>query len=560
MSRMDIRWRLREALENALRDVGLDMPLIHIPTLEHPAELAHGDYSSNVGLQYAKDAKASPSTLAAKLVAAFGAIEGISKIEIAGPGFINFYLAPETIAASIEQARSDEKWGSNIALKDIRIMVEYTDPNPFKEFHIGHLMSNAIGESISRLLEYSGADVKRANYQGDVGPHVAKAIWGIRKLNADPHDPSQLGRAYAIGAQAYENDPAAEADVDAINAKVYDRSDTAINELYAAGRAASLEHFEELYRTLGTRFDRYFFESETGPRGIALVQAHPEVFEKSDGAIVYKGEKAGLHTRVFVTSKGLPTYEAKELGLAELKLEAWPADESITVTAHEQSDYFAVVVAAMKEFMPDVAKHIHHVPHGMMRFASGKMSSRTGDVITGESLLNELQATAKERAAESRADDIGKLSEQIAVAAIKYQVLRQASHKDIIFDRERALSLEGDSGPYLQYAHARACAVAAKAQEQSVEPRASGGVEPSHLARLIQRFPEIVEYSASELEPHLVTTYLLEIASAFNSWYAQEQIVDGTPAAAHKVALTEAVRRTLKNGLWVLGIPAPEKM
>ncbi len=440
-------------------------------------------------------------------------------------------------------------------------MVEYTDPNPFKEFHIGHLMSNAVGESVSRLLQFSGAEIKRANYQGDVGQHVAKAIWGLKKLGLDASSAVVLGKAYAAGAKAYEEDAEAKKEIDIINAKVYDHSDAEVDSLYAAGRKASLEHFEDIYAMLGTKFDYYFFESETTPIGIGLVHSNPEVFEMSDGAIVYKGEQDGLHTRVFITSLGLPTYEAKDLGLIKLKADTWPADLSITITANEQAEYFKVMKAAAMRFMPELAKKVRHITHGMMRFASGKMSSRTGNVVTGESLLAELTEAAKARASESRAADPEKLAQEVAVAAIKYQVLRQASHKDIIFDKERALSIEGDSGPYLQYAHARACAVIGKAREQGVGENSSQIPESAMpLVRLLHRFPEIVAYAAREFEPHLLTNYVLEVASAFNSWYAVEQILDGTPAAAHKVAIADAVRCTLKNGLWILGIPAPEKM
>ena len=546
---MNTRQSLTSVLESALINLGLEKFDV---ALEHPADLKNGDYATGVALRYAKKAKMKPRELAEKIVAALGAVEGVAKIEIAGAGFINFYLASSELAASIEEARAKEKWGANATLAGKKIMVEYTDPNPFKEFHIGHLMSNAIGESIARLLQFSGAEVKRANYQGDVGPHVAKAIWGKMK------SPEKTwGQVYAEGSAAYEEH---KEEIDAINAKVYERSDAEINKLYDAGRKESLEHFEELYKILGTKFDHYFFESETGPKGIEIVRAHPQVFVQSDGAVVFKGEDVGLHTRVFLTSKGLPTYETKELGLAELKNEKSPSDISITITAHEQADYFRVVLAAMKQVMPEIAAKIKHISHGMMRLPTGKMSSRTGDVITGESLLAELIEAAKERAAESRAEDHEKLAEAVAVGAIKYQILKQASGKDIVFERERALSLEGDSGPYLQYAYARTNAIAEKAKEQHVVAKVDESAEPSELTRLLHRFPEIVERAAAEYEPHLLTTYLLEVASAFNSWYAQEQILDGTPLAAHKVALVEAVGRTLKNGLWILGIPAPEKM
>ncbi|MBI5457560.1 arginine--tRNA ligase [Candidatus Kaiserbacteria bacterium] len=555
--------KLKEALAIALE--GAHVGAGDIP-LEHPTELENGDYSSGVALQRAKRAAMAPRTLAEFVVSQLGTIEGVSKIEVAGAGFINFYLTPAALAEAVETARKEDMWGSGTLNAGKKIMVEYTDPNPFKEFHIGHLMSNAIGESIARLMQFSGADVKRANYQGDVGPHVAKAIWGVEKLGVDPHDSAQLGKAYAAGAQAYESDAATKAEIDALNAKVYDRSDPKINKIYDAGRKASLTHFEELYKILGTKFDYSFFESETAPRGLTIVKKHPKVFEESDGAVVFKGEKVGLHTRVFVTSKGLPTYETKDLGLAQMKSETWPFDQSITVTANEQSDYFKVVLAAMKEVLPDVASKVRHISHGMMRFAEGKMSSRTGNVITGESLLTDLTEAAKVRAAESRADNADILAQQIAVAAIKYQILKQASGKDIIFDRERALSLEGDSGPYLQYAHARAHQLVEKAGSEGVALRFPKGdalgipESANELVRLLHRFPESVEYAAAHSEPHLLTNYLLEFAAAFNSWYAQVHVLDGTPEAAHKVALVDAVRRTLKNGLWILGIPAPEKM
>ena len=552
---MRIAQELAERIGSAAWKAGISADLYKVRVnypLEHPSNLENGDYSTPLALQYANRAGANPRDFAKRIVEELGDIPGIAKIEVAGAGFINFYLAPSALAEGVEEARAQDMWGSGSLNAGKKIMVEYTDPNPFKEFHIGHLMSNAIGESIARLLQFSGAEVRRANYQGDVGPHVAKAIWGKMK-----NPELSWGDAYAAGVSDYEQH---KEEIDIINQKVYDKSDPELNTLYDAGREKSLAHFEEIYKILGTKFDNYFFESATAPKGVEIVRAHPDVFVRSDGAIVYKGEQDGLHTRVFLTSKGLPTYETKELGLGELKAETWDFDTSITITAHEQSDYFEVVLAAMKKVMPKVASKMQHISHGMMRFAEGKMSSRTGNVVTGESLLLDLTEAAKVRAAESRAEDAEKLAQAVAVAAIKYQILKQASGKDIIFDRERALSLEGDSGPYLQYAHARAQQIVEKAKEQTVAAKIDAMTEPNDLVRLLHRFPEAVEYAASHREPHLLTNYLLEFAAAFNSWYAQVHVLDGTSEAAHKVALVDAVRATLKNGLWILGIPAPERM
>src|SRR3989338_8674275 len=563
---------LKKALAHSLDSAGVKLSARDV-LLVRTKELSHGDYATGVALQYSKQAGVPPAKLAEKIVAGLPKLNGVKSVEVVAPGFINFHLTPDAINTVLGEASANEKaWGKNDSQKGSRVMVEYTDPNPFKEFHIGHLMSNAIGESIARLIAYSGAEVKRANYQGDVGPHVAKAIWSIQKHGWDAHEASVLGKAYADGAKAYENDAEAKAEIDALNEKIYNRSDSQVNAIYDAGRKTSLAPFEEIYKMLGTKFDYCFFESETAPFGRRVVEEHPEIFEKSDGAIVYKGDEAkGLHTRVFINSKGLPTYEAKELGLAKKKYYTYSYDKSIVITGNEVNEYFRVLLDAMSKVYPELAAKTLHISHGMMRFADGKMSSRTGNVVTALGLLQELFDVAKERAKESRADDYEKLAHDVALAGVKYQILRQASGKDIIFDRDRALSLEGDSGPYLQYAHARAHAVVERAKSQGVTFLNSQDdtLEPNDLpargaqagvSRLVTRFPEVVLYAAEELEPHLLVNYLIALAGAFNSWYAQVHILDGSKDAPHKVAIVDAVRATLKNGLWLLGISAPEKM
>ncbi len=552
-----MREKIVKALTAALEKSGITAAEV---VLEHPGTLENGDFASGVALQYAKQAGKAPRALAEELVAALSSIEGVAKVEVAGAGFINFYLSTNALASTINEAIEQESWGGVKTYAGKKIMVEYTDPNPFKEFHIGHLMSNAIGESLARLFHVSGGKVIRANYQGDVGPHVAKAIWALMKNAGGTPTVQELAVAYTEGTNAYETNDDAKAEIDTINKQLYEKSNGGLNMLYEHGRKVSLEHFEELYKILGTKFDFYFFESDTGPRGVSIVKAHPEIFEESEGATVFKGEKYGLHTRVFLNKAGLPTYEAKELGLAEVKKERTTFDTSITVTAHEQSDYFKVVLQALELVHPDWKGQYVHVSHGMMRFAEGKMSSRKGNVVTGESLIEDLTEAAKERAKESRAADHEQLARDVAVAAIKYQILKQASGKDIIFDQARALSLEGDSGPYLQYAYARTRAIVEKAASEHIFPRFDEQAAVSDIARFVRRFPEIVERAAEAGEPHHVATYLIELASRFNSWYAVEHILDGSSTQAHKVALTSAVASTLHNGLWILGIPTPEKM
>ncbi len=547
-----MRAKIEQAVEAALTALGAEGVSF---VVERPGSMEHGDYATNAALAASKMLKKNPREVAEGLVKELeGKIEGVKKVDVAGAGFINFTISGNTVKDIVHQAHEKE-WGSNDLYKGKKVMVEYTDPNPFKEFHIGHLMSNAIGESIARVLEHAGAKVIRANYQGDVGPHVAKAIWGkMQKPDMT------WGNAYTYGSDQYE---ASKEDIDGINKKIYDRSDSDINALYDSGRESSLKHFEELYKILGTKFENYFFESQTWKIGKKLVEEHTgKVFGESDGAIIFDGEKydKALHTRVFITSQGNPTYEAKELGLFKLKSEKGGFDFSITITASEQNEYFKVVLAAAKEIdeLKDIATKTQHVAHGMMRFASGKMSSRKGNIVTGESLLMDLKDEAKEKMQERKLADAEKTAEQIAVGAIKYAVLRQGSGKDIIFDQEKSLSIEGDSGPYVQYALVRTRALLRNAAQAEVIPPQPSG--PMPVERLIMYFPDVVEHAVRELEPHYVTTYLTELASMFNSWYASERMIVDGKITTRALAVVKAIENTLAQGLQVLGIPAPEEM
>ncbi len=508
-----IRERIEQAIQEALPGVAF--------VVERPRALQHGDYSTNAALV----SKTDPQELADKLH-----IEGVEKVEVVGK-FINFRLAREALVPKEQQIPQ--------LYAGKKIMVEYTDPNPFKEFHIGHLVGNVIGESLARLFEATGATVSRANYQGDVGVHVAKAIWGkMQKPEAS------WGDSYTFGDSQYE---AHKEEIDTLNKTIYEKSDAAVNKLYDEGRAQSLEHFEEIYKTLGTKFVYYFFESETGPKGVEIVRKHPGVFEESDGAVVFKGEPYGLHTRVFINSKGLPTYEAKELGLAEAKQQKGSFDLSITITAHEISEYFKVVRKAAELVFPNLEGRMLARFHGFLRLTTGKMSSRKGNVITGESLIEDLTEAARGR-------------QDVAVGAIKYTLLKSGITKDIIFDPEKSLSLEGDSGPYLQYALVRARALLRKAKEAGIKAGESDSPkEASALERVLMHYADAVARAAKEMEPHYVTTYLTELAAAFNSWYAQEKVIGG-PHQEYGVFLTQAVERTLAQGLHLLGIPSPEEM
>ncbi|MDO8443009.1 MAG: arginine--tRNA ligase [bacterium] len=568
-----------------------------------------GHYSSNVAFKLAQVQKRSPLEVANELADKLSANKEFDKVEAAAPGFVNFWLKPEDFQNELAVIlKQKDEYGKNNNLKNQKILVDYTDPNPFKEFHIGHLMSNAIGESLCRIFEWNGAKVVRVCYQGDVGLHVAKTIWGIRQDETNfPKDSAELsekiaflGKSYVLGSQKYEDDKIVAEEIKEINKKVFsaidgssegrDKSDKEINHLYEKGKKWSLEHFDEVYEKLGTKFDHFILESSVISDGEKIVReflknpsagsGQEGVFEESNGAVIFPGEKYGLHTRVFISSQGLPTYETKDIGLAKKKMGLEKGlTSSLIVTANEQNAYFQVVFKALEFIFPEYAKISKHIGHGMMRFASGKMSSRAGNIITAESLIGEVEKLVEAKIAEQKLSESEKkeIKDIVSIGAIKYSILRQAIGGDIIFDLEKSISFEGDSGPYLQYAYTRAKSVLEKAKnvpiskESSILDRIIGKkVKPSlklmpsevsELETMLYRFSEIVERAGKEQSPHYVATYLIELARIFNAYYAKFKIVDAKDGySPYKVALTSAFAQVMENGLEILGIRVPERM
>jgi len=529
-------------------------------SVEVSANKDHGDYSTNVALVKAKEIGKTPKEFLDILKEKIGSNKLFNKIEIAGPGFINFFVKDEIFIENLKKI--DKNFGKGAELKNQKVFLDYTDPNPFKEFHVGHLVPNAIGESLSRIFEFQGGKVKRACYQGDVGMHVAKAIWGkMQKPEL------AWGQAYALGAGKYEDSEDAKKEIISLNKLIYNRSDKKINKLYDEGKAESLKRFDVIYKILGTKFDYFIFESETGELGKKIVEKglRDGVFEKGEnGAIIFKGEKYGLHTRVFINSDGLPTYEAKDLALSEIKYKKYKYDKSLVITGNEQSDYFKVMLCAMKQVLPKLAEKTMHIGHGMMRLPEGKMSSRTGKVITGESLIKKVEELVLGKIKDKDFSDTEKknIAEKVAVGALKYSILKQSIGSDIIYDFDKSISFEGDSGPYLQYSYARAQSVLRKAKKEGIKP--SFKKVPDKITQLEKKmscFPEIVLKSSQNFQPNVIAIYLTELASDFNAYYAKNKIVEKSDEfSPYKTAITNAFAVIIKNGLGLLGIETLEKM
>lgn len=588
---------IKSQLQNALEKISVDLFDKEIKfSVDVPENATHGDYSTNVAMVLAKPLGKSPREIAERIKLEIEnlKLKILDRVEVAGPGFINFFISRNALLNTLQTIEEkNDTYGTSDVLKDTKVITEFTDPNPFKEFHIGHLYSNTVGEALSRLVESQGADIRRVCYQGDIGLHVAKAIWGLQKKLQDSgltlenlekktlkEKAKFLGQGYAIGSTGYEENEVIKKEIIEINKKVF-AQDSDIYEIYKQGKSWSLEYFETIYARLGTKFDNYFFESEVGEDGKKLVLGYLEkgVFKESDGAVIFPGEEYGLHNRVFINSLGLPTYEAKELGLAPSKYDYFPYDQSIVITGNEINAYFKVLLKALSFIRPELAEKTFHIGHGMVRLPEGKMSSRTGNVITGEWLLDEAKRRVIEKMREVKTqDDHGsrftvdgseteEIAEKVGVAAVKYALLKSGIGGDIAFSFDESISFEGNSGPYLQYTYVRTQSILAKFETRNSKLEINNleirnlklEIEEEFLLRHLVHFPEIVSYATQAYAPNLLCEYLYQLAQKFNLFYAKHKIV-GSDNEQFRLQLTSSVGQVLKNGLTLLGIPTVEKM
>lgn len=532
------------------------------PELNVPDE-QFGDYSTNVGLQLAKKLGQNPRETAEKIVAGLPKDSSIAEATVAEPGFINIRLSDEALLELAQRAPSQP-------LKDKVIVAEYSDPNPFKALHAGHLYTTLVGDSIASLLEYAGGKVHRLNYGGDVGLHVAKTVWAMVKYLGGEHPgklndikpadrPEWVSARYVEGNTAYEEDEQAKNEIIAINKRVYqlhvdNDHDSDFARLYWITRQWSYDGFNALYQRLNIdAFEKYIPESEVTPLGLQLTREGltKGVFEESEGAVIFKGEDQDLHTRVFINSAGLPTYEAKDLGLAAIKWRDYKFDLNVIITANDIQQYMQVVLKTLSSFYPEAAERTTHLTHGLVKLPGGvKMSSRKGNILLASDILN----AAEEANANAGYDP----NDDTMLAAVKYAFVKQRLGGDIVYDPEESVNLHGNSGPYLQYAHARGRSILAKAAKTATIPSALEPAERS-LLRKISQYHLAVNAAVTELMPHHVANYLYELAQSFNRFYEHNR-VSGDPREAERLWLVELYVATLKEGLGIFNIKAPEKM
>ena len=628
--------------------------------IEHPSQENYGDYSTNIAMILAGRPGMKPRELAEKIAEELNKYikehqsrtpltdslshQDVKKSHIitkeepkvpgqvleiatvAGPGFVNLTIRTDYLSSLMNRVLGKGNGVISSQISGKKIVVEYTDPNPFKELHLGHFYSNIIGESLSLLFEMCGAQVWRADFYGDVGMHVAKSVWGMMKkmesenVSLDKLEKLSiaqrqkfLGQGYALGVREYEENEAIAENIRDINYLVYVAAQNILQKkkgwtpivnykqyiegkqsnldeifpVYEAGLRWSLEYFETIYKRLGTKFDGYYPESWVGEYGMKLVEEGLKkgVLEKHEGAVIFKGEKYGLHTRVFVNKLGLPTYEAKDFGLAPAKYNDFKYDASLIVTGKEIKEYFHVVLKVMRLIVPELGNRTLVLSHGMVKLPQGKMSSRSGNVITVEGLLDEAKVHSLKIMKNIDVSESEKqvVAEAVAMGAIRYALLKGGPENDVVFDFEKSVSFEGDSGPYLMYTYARCKSVLRKSQgSENLKPETYNlkpNPEELSLLRTLYRFPEVVVEAAKNLSPNLICSFLFDLAQKYNLFYNKHSILNpdnrqqttdnkepfGDPQgkqliANFRLSLTSATSIILHRGLHLLGIETVERM
>ena len=515
-----------------------------------------GDFATNVALQLAKPLGKNPREIAEAIAAKLRADERFSEVSVAGPGFINVKLSDQAVLESLKVRPATKRAGKTA-------VIETNCPNPFKAMHIGHALNAITADTMANLLAVDGAQVHRVSYHGDVGTHVGKSMWAIlreidgdaSKLDEIPADQRNqfMSRMYVEGAQAAKESPEAKAEIDELAKQSFVLDDPLYKKVYETCKQWSFDEIDANVARLGNvPIERRYIESETEEPGKKLIKEKtPEVFTKSDGAYVFKGSQYGAFDNVFIGSHGNGLYGAHDMGLIQLKYQAYPnLDLSITVNGEEQAAYFRGVIAASELAIPALKGKLFNYATGLVKLTTGKMSSRTGEVVTIDWIFDEFKKAIAARGSQP--------TDEVVAGALRYQFLKVKVGSDVVFDVNDAVSLTGNTGSYLQYAHARARGILAKSEQAVAFPKELFD-EDRALVRKLSEYTEAVNRATESLEPHHICTYLFELAQEFNRYYEKNQVV-GSDKEAHRVGIVAVYADILKAGLTILGIAAPERL
>jgi len=558
-------------LKNALKKKGVDLKETEIENyLEIPPSPEMGDYSFPCFFLSEKF-KESPDKIASAVRAKIGKLpSGFEDIQTAG-AYINFFLDRKALARNLIKEILEKKgnYGSP-NLKKNKIMVEFSQPNTHKAFHVGHIRGTSLGESISRILEFAGNEVIRANYSGDTGMHIAKWIWCYNKYHSKEElkkDESWIASIYVDAVKRLAKNEKLQEQVDEINRKMENKSDKKINELWKKTRSLSIESWQKIYRQLNTFFDVHYFESEVEQKGkeIAEELLKKNIAKKSDGATIVDLQKYNLGVWVLLRKDNTVLYSAKDLALIQEKFSN-KLDKSVYVVGAAQSLHMAQLFKTLELMKFPYVKNCVFIPFSEVRLPTGKMSSRTGENILYSDFIEEItnysKKEIKKRFPSIKKEELETRALKISIAAIKYSMLKQSSNRIITFKKEDALNFEGDTGPYLLYSYARASSILKKANKRINKKFDINKLESQEieLIKKLEQFKDIVLNACNTLSPNVLANYSYQLAQIFNEFYHNCPVIDSEEKEIFRISLVKSFQYVLKNSLYLLGIDTIEEM
>lgn len=496
--------------------------------------------------------------------------KGFEDVQANG-AYINFFIDRKTfVAETLDKVLKEKEGFGKFNSEKEKIMIEFSQPNTHKAFHVGHIRGTSIGESLARVLEFCGKEVIRANYQGDTGMHVAKWLWCYKKYHSGEklkEKESWIASVYVEAVKKSSKSPKAEQEIREINRKLGTGEDKKLNELWKKTRKISLKSLEKIYSQLNTHFDVYYFESMEEEKGkaIAEILLKNKIAKLSEGAVIVNLEKYNLGVWVLLRNDKTVLYSAKDLALAEGKFLQYPdLGKSIYVIANEQNLHFNQLVKTLELMKFNQADKLKHVSFGMVRLPTGKMSSRTGENVLYSDFIEEMmkysEKEIKDREPKIKKIELENRALKISIASIKYSMLKQGANKNIIFNPKEAINFEGDTGAYILYTYARASSILRKAKKKNMNSN-NEGFEPIEfeLINKLSKFAEIVENSCITLNPSNIAVYSYQISKIFNEFYHSCPVIN-SENESFRLAIVSAFRQVLKNSLNLLGIETLEKM
>jgi arginyl-tRNA synthetase len=591
---------MKNQLANALKTALYDLYQIDwtpdTSLIQKTKKEFEGDFTIVV-FSFVKQARKSPDAVGAELGAKMKELTGCEYNVV--KGFLNLSFPDAVWLDFLDKNREQMEYGYTRAAADEPVtLIEYSSPNTNKPLHLGHIRNNLLGDSVSRILTACGKRVVKVNLVNDRGIHICKSMLAWQKFgNGETPESAHIKGDHLVGKYYVEFDKHYKAEIAELVAggmakemaekqaplmleaqemlRKWEANDPEVRQLWNQMNGWVYAGFDETYRRLGITFDKTYYESNTYLLGKSLVEEGLQqgaFYRHTDGSVRVDLRDKGLDEKVLLRSDGTSVYMTQDLGTAQLRHEEFHPQQMIYVVGNEQNYHFDVLKIVIGEKLGrEFGKHIHHLSYGMVELPNGKMKSREGTVVDADDLMEEMVFQAREKTSELGKDGGGTtpeaLYEMIGLGALKYFILKVDPKKNMLFNPEESIDFNGNTGPFLQYTHARIRSLLRKAGDNGIDvsaatPKSPLGKAEKDIIKILYDFREVVQAAGNGFSPALIANYAFDLAKEFNRFYQETPIFKENDPDKRllRLQISEMTALVIKNAMALLGINVPEKM